>query len=161
LAVITAEDQKFLHHHGFDFESIKQARAEYLAGERLRGASTISQQVAKNLFLWNRKSWIRKGLEAYYTVLLELLLPKKRILEIYLNIAEFSDGIFGINPASKMLFKKSPDQLNPKECALLAAVLPNPKRFKIASPSYYVKSRTSWILVQMNQLGGISILDDL
>ena len=161
IAVIAAEDQKFLQHHGFDFESIKEAGEDYFAGKRVRGASTISQQVAKNLFLWKGKNWLRKGLEVYYTFLLELILPKKRILEIYLNIAEFGDGIFGINRASKIFFKKAPQNLNRHECALLAAVLPNPKRFKVKNPSVFILKRKAWILSQMNRLGRTTILDDL
>ena len=161
IAVIAAEDQKFLHHHGFDFESIKDAGEDYFAGKRLRGASTISQQVAKNLFLWKGKSLLRKGLEVYYTFLLELILPKKRILEIYLNIAEFGDGIFGIDQAGKIFFKKSAQKLNRDECALLAAVLPNPKRFSVKNPSGYILKRKVWILSQMKRLGRTVNLDGL
>ena len=146
-------------HNGFDFESIKDASDDYLAGKGLRGASTISQQVAKNLYLWNGKNIARKGLEAHYTLLLELFLPKKRILEIYLNIAEFGDGIFGINHASLIFFNKSPNKLNSNECALLAAVLPNPKRLKVVAPSNYVWKRQTWILNQMKQLTRTSLIE--
>ncbi len=161
IAVIAAEDQKFRQHHGFDFESIKDAGEDYFAGKRLRGASTISQQVAKNLFLWKGKSLLRKGLEVYYTFLLELILPKKRILEIYLNVAEFGDGIFGINQASKIFFNKSAQNLYRGECALLAAVLPNPKRFSVKNPSGYILQRKAWILSQMNRLGRTALPDGL
>ena len=153
LAAVAAEDQKFPQHFGFDFESIAQALEEIEEGVRFRGASTISQQVAKNLFLWKGKSFIRKGLEAYLTVLLELLWPKRRILEVYLNVAEFGDGIYGVEAAAKKFFGKPPLELTKKESALLAAVLPNPIRFKVAAPSAYVKQRTLRIEKQMRNLG--------
>lgn len=153
LAAVAAEDQKFPEHFGFDFESIAQALEEIEEGGRLRGASTISQQVAKNLFLWKTKSFIRKGLEAYFTVLMEILWPKRRILEVYLNVAEFADGIYGVEAAAKKFFGKPPSELTKKESALLAAVLPNPIRFKVADPSAYVKQRALRIEKQMRNLG--------
>jgi monofunctional glycosyltransferase len=153
LAAVAAEDQKFPEHFGFDFESIVQALEEIEEGGRLRGASTISQQVAKNLFLWKGKSFIRKGLEAYFTVLIEFMWPKRRILEVYLNVAEFGDGIYGVKAAAKKFFGKPPLGLTKKESALLAAVLPNPIRFKVADPSAYVKLRTMRIEKQMRNLG--------
>lgn len=153
VAVIAAEDQTFPDHHGFDLQSINKALEERERG-RVRGASTISQQVAKNLFLWNGRSWIRKGLEAYFTVLIEILWPKQRILEVYLNIAEFGRGIYGVGAASESLFRKSASRLNSSEAALLAAVLPNPKRLRANAPSRYVRSRQSWIMGQMRGLGG-------
>ena len=153
LAAVAAEDQKFPEHFGFDFEPIAEALEEIEEGVRFRGASTISQQVAKNLFLWKGKSFIRKGLEAYFTVLMELLWPKRRILEVYLNVAEFGDGIYGVEAAAKKFFGKPPSELTKKESALLAAVLPNPIRFKAASPSAYVKQRTLRIEKQMRNLG--------
>ena len=152
IAVVAAEDQKFPVHWGFDRESIEEAWVERANGIRVRGASTISQQVAKNLFLWPGRSFIRKGVEAYFTALIELLWPKRRIIEIYLNIAEFGNGIFGITAAGKTFFKKPPTRLTRWECALLAAVLPNPKRFRAARPSDYVLRRTEWIHKEMDRL---------
>jgi monofunctional biosynthetic peptidoglycan transglycosylase len=157
VAVIAAEDQRFLDHHGFDFDSIDKALAERERG-RVRGASTISQQVAKNLFLWNGRSWIRKGLEAYFTLLIELMWPKQRILEVYLNVAEFGRGIFGVGAASEAFFRKPAARLNSYEAALLAAVLPSPKRMRANAPSPYVRSRQDWILGQMEKLGGAALL---
>jgi monofunctional biosynthetic peptidoglycan transglycosylase len=153
LAAVAAEDQKFPQHVGFDFESMAEALEDIEEGKRFRGASTISQQVAKNLFLWKGKSFIRKGLEAYFTVLMELLWPKRRIMEVYLNIAEFGDGIYGVKAAAKKYFGKSPSELTRKESALLAAVLPNPLKFQVAAPSAYVKRRTVRIEKQMTNLG--------
>jgi len=153
LAVVAAEDQKFPRHWGFDFESIAEAIEDQGPRHRVRGASTITQQVAKNLFLWHGRSYVRKGLEAYFTVLLELFWPKRRILEVYLNIAEFGDGTYGVDAASKTFFGKHPSQLTQSEAALLAAVLPNPKRLHANTPSPYVEERTHWIEEQMEQLG--------
>lgn len=153
LAVVAAEDQKFLEHNGFDFESISEAWEEHQSGERYRGASSISQQVAKNLYLWSGRSFIRKGLEAYFTVLIELFWSKKRILEVYVNIAQFGQGIYGVGAASEVYFQKSATKVAYYQAALMAAVLPNPNRFKINRPSPYVLERTQWILKQMDQLG--------
>jgi monofunctional biosynthetic peptidoglycan transglycosylase len=153
LAVVAAEDQKFPKHFGFDFQSIAEALEEMEEGVRFRGASTISQQVARNLFLWKEKSFIRKGLEAYITVLMEVLWPKRRILEVYLNVAEFGDGIYGVEAAARRFFGKSPSALTKKESALLAAVLPNPITLKVVAPSAYVKQRTRKIEKQMSNLG--------
>jgi monofunctional biosynthetic peptidoglycan transglycosylase len=161
LAVIAAEDQKFPYHWGFDFASISHALEERKSGGRVRGASTITQQVAKNLFLWPGRSFFRKGLEAYFTILIELIWPKRRILEVYLNIAEFGRGTFGVHSASRYLLRKSPSKLSRTDAALLAAALPNPKRFNVAGPSGYVFHRRNWILRQMSQLGGIQYLDHL
>ena len=158
IALIAAEDQKFPDHHGFDVAAIQTALADAEEGARLRGASTISQQVAKNLFLWNGRSFVRKGLEAYFTVLIEVLWPKQRIIEIYLNIAEFGDGIYGVGAASEQFFKSSPDQLSPRQSALLAAVLPNPRKFHVDRPSAYVQRRANWIERQVRQLGGPAYL---
>jgi monofunctional biosynthetic peptidoglycan transglycosylase len=127
---------------------------ERVRGERKRGASTISQQVAKNLFLWPGQSFVRKGLEAYFTVLIELFWPKQRVLEVYLNLAQFGDGIFGIEAASIAYYGKSAAALTPREAALLAAVLPNPIRLRADRPSDYVQSRSDWILAQVEMLGG-------
>jgi monofunctional biosynthetic peptidoglycan transglycosylase len=154
IAVVAAEDQKFPTHDGFDLEAIEDARHEYEAGGRLRGASTISQQVAKNLFLWPNRTWLRKGLEAYFTVLIEHLWPKRRILEVYLNVAEFGRGVFGIGAASEAFFDKPAARLTPAECALLAAVLPSPQQLHADRPSAYLLERRDWILRQMDRLGG-------
>ena len=159
IALVASEDQKFPTHHGFDVEAIQTALADADDGERLRGASTISQQVAKNLFLWNGRSFVRKGFEAYFTVLIETLWPKRRIIEVYLNIAEFGDGIYGAHAASERYFHRSPAQLNPQQCALLAAVLPNPRKLHVEGPSAYVQRRANWIERQVRQLGGSAWLE--
>jgi monofunctional glycosyltransferase len=161
VAVIAAEDQRFPEHFGFDLKSINDALDDMERGRRVRGASTISQQVAKNLFLWPGQSWIRKGLEAYFTALIELCWSKQRILEVYLNIAEFGRGIYGVGIASENFFGKSATRINASEAALLAAVLPSPKRMRAANPSPYVRSRQTWILSQMRALGGTSMLTNL
>jgi monofunctional glycosyltransferase len=161
LAVVAAEDQNFPFHFGFDFEQIEKALEQHERGRRLRGASTITQQVAKNLFLWEGRSFIRKGFEAYFTVLIELLWSKERILEVYLNIIETGDMIFGVGAASQIYFKKEPYKLTRTQAALLAATIPNPKRFSARNPSGYILRRQSWILGQMSSLGGTSYLKNL
>jgi monofunctional biosynthetic peptidoglycan transglycosylase len=161
LAVIASEDQKFLEHWGFDFAQISDALDERERGRRTRGASTLSQQVAKNLFLWPGQSWVRKGIEAYFTLLIETLWPKHRILEVYLNIAEFGRGVYGVEAAGRAYFKKPAARLTTYDAALLAAVLPNPKRLKAAAPSFYVRSRQNWIVGQMRDLGGTAYLKSL
>jgi monofunctional biosynthetic peptidoglycan transglycosylase len=161
VAVIAAEDQNFPAHHGFDLKSINDALADRERGRRVRGASTISQQVAKNLFLWPGQTWLRKGLEAYFTVLIETLWPKQRILEVYLNIAEFGRGVFGVGAAADVYFHKPAARLNQYDAALLAAVLPSPKRMRVNAPSNYVLSRQQWILGQMRGLGGTALLQEL
>jgi monofunctional biosynthetic peptidoglycan transglycosylase len=158
IALVAAEDQKFPFHHGFDVEAIQDAIADAEEGDRLRGASTISQQVAKNLFLWSGRSFVRKGLEAYFTVLIEALWPKRRILEVYVNIAEFGDGIYGAGAASERFFRKTPAELDARESALLAAVLPNPRRLRVDHPTGYVARRADWIERQAAQLGGPAYL---
>ncbi len=158
LAVIASEDQRFADHHGFDLDSIQDAVEDHERGRRLRGASTISQQVAKNVFLWPGRSFVRKGLEAYFTVLIEALWPKRRILEVYLNVAEFGDGLFGVEAASQRYFKKPASRLSLEEAAVLAAVLPNPHRLRAGRPSAYVEERRDWILRQMDQLGGVAYM---
>jgi monofunctional biosynthetic peptidoglycan transglycosylase len=158
IAFVAGEDQKFPLHHGFDVEAIEDAMDDADDGGRLRGASTISQQTAKNLFLWGGRSFIRKGLEAYFTVLLELTWPKSRILEIYANTAEFGDGIYGVEAASKAFFGKSAQQVNEREAALLAATLPNPKKRHADRPSALVLKRADWIERQVHQLGGAGYL---
>ena len=158
IALVAAEDQKFPTHHGFDLQAIADALDEAEEGERLRGASTISQQTAKNLFLWNGRSFVRKGLEAYFTVLLELTWPKRRILEVYLNIAEFGDGVYGAQAAAQQFFGKSAGQLGARESALLASVLPNPKKLRADRPSPYVARHAEWVERQVRQLGGANYL---
>jgi monofunctional biosynthetic peptidoglycan transglycosylase len=155
IAVIAAEDQTFASHHGFDLQSINDALEERDSKRRVRGASTITQQVAKNLFLWGGKRWVRKGLEAWFTVLIEVLWPKSRILEMHLNIAQFGRGLYGVGAAAKIYFRKPAEQLNANEAALLAAVLPNPIKLRADSPSRYVKSRQQWILTQMKRVKGL------
>ena len=154
LAMVAAEDQKFPFHHGFDFDSIQDAMDDADDGKRLRGASTISQQTAKNLFLWNGRSFVRKGLEAYFTVLIEWTWPKQRILEVYMNIAELGNGVYGVGAASEVFFRTTPARLGPAQAARLAAVLPSPRRFHADRPSAYVQRRAHWIERQMGQLGG-------
>jgi monofunctional biosynthetic peptidoglycan transglycosylase len=154
IAVVAAEDQKFPSHGGFDVDAIREAIDEREAGEDSRGASTISQQVAKNLFLWSGRNWLRKGLEAWYTVLIEALWPKARILEVYVNVAEFGDGVYGAEAAASEYFGTPAARLTPAQSALLAAVLPNPSRLRVASPSAYVRGRQAWIQRQVRQLGG-------
>jgi monofunctional biosynthetic peptidoglycan transglycosylase len=158
LAMVAGEDQKFPFHHGFDIDAIQDAIDASDEGKRLRGASTISQQVAKNLFLWNGRSFVRKGLEAYFTVLIEATWPKRRILEVYMNIVELGNGIYGVGAASDVFYHTPPDRLGVIQAARLAAVLPNPRRFRVDAPSAYVQKRTAWIAQQMGQLGGPAYL---
>ena len=161
LAVVASEDQKFPEHWGFDVEAIERAYALNLHSHKVRGASTISQQVAKNLFLWSGRSYLRKGLEAYFTLLIESLWPKRRILEIYLNIAEFGLGTYGAEAAAQRFFHKSASRLTRGDAAVLAAVLPNPERYSATAPSRYVQQRREWILSQMQALGGPEMLDEI
>jgi len=151
-AVMASEDQRFVEHHGIDFVSLDRALADYRGGDDLRGASTITQQVAKNLFLWQGRSFARKALEAYFAVLIEMCWTKERILEVYLNIAEFGPGVFGVEAASREYFGSSAAALNAADAALLAAVLPNPQRLLAARPSEYVRERQSWIASQVRLL---------
>ncbi|MDR9364673.1 MAG: monofunctional biosynthetic peptidoglycan transglycosylase [Balneolaceae bacterium] len=153
-SVVASEDQLFFQHHGFDLESIQEAWEEHREGERTRGASTITQQVAKNLFLSPVQSFIRKGVEAALTLCIELLWPKDRIIEVYLNIAEFGPGVFGIGEASSAYFNRPASQITPEMAARLAAVLPSPNRMRVNPPSPYTQERSLWILRQMNQLTG-------
>ncbi|MET0291755.1 MAG: monofunctional biosynthetic peptidoglycan transglycosylase [Steroidobacteraceae bacterium] len=154
LAVVASEDQLFPYHSGFDLKSIRKAIQSNDAGGRVRGASTISQQVAKNLFLWPSRGWLRKGLEAWFTLLLEWIWPKQRILEVYLNVAEFGRGIYGVEAASQTYFRKPSAQLSAHEAALLAAVLPSPRRYSVTNPGPYVAGRRNEIVKQMHALGG-------
>jgi monofunctional biosynthetic peptidoglycan transglycosylase len=152
-AVIAAEDQLFDEHFGFDIKQIEKAfKNNQKKKKRIKGASTISQQVAKNVFLWQGRSWFRKVLEAYFTLMIELCWSKERILEVYLNVAEMGDGVFGIEAAAKQFFNKPAASLTAPESALIAAVLPNPIKFKVKNPSAHVLKRKSWILNQMNQI---------
>ncbi len=153
LAVVAAEDQRFPAHHGFDFKAMRAAVAAGNRGGKLRGASTISQQVAKNLFLWPGRSWLRKGIEAYFTILLEALLPKRRILEIYLNTAELAPGVYGVEAAAQRFFDKPAAQLTLNDAAQLAAVLPNPRRLRLDRPSPYVMTRAARIARAVARLG--------
>jgi monofunctional glycosyltransferase len=161
LAVVASEDQLFPAHGGFDFKQIQKALDDAERGRRARGASTITQQVAKNLFLWNGRSWVRKGFEAWFTLLIELLWPKQRILEVYLNIAEFGRGIYGAEAASQAYFRKPAARLARAEAARLAAVLPNPIRLRAANPSRYVQARQAQIEREMAALGGTAYLAGL
>ena len=153
LAVIAAEDQLFPDHSGFDWKSIKKAMKynERKPG-RIRGASTISQQVAKNVFLWQGRSWIRQGLEVYFTFMIELIWGKKRILELYLNVVEMGEGVFGIEMAARKYFNKSAKSLTKQEAAMIAACLPNPKRYTVKPLSSYVSSRSQFVMRQMSNL---------
>jgi len=153
LAVIASEDQLFPDHEGFDWKSIEKAR-KYNAKKpgRVRGASTISQQVAKNVFLWQGRSWVRKGLEVYFTFMIEVLWGKKRILEVYLNVIEMGDGIFGIEMAAQKYFNKPAKSLSKQEAAMIAACLPSPKRYKVKPLSSFVAGRSRSIVQQMNNL---------
>ncbi len=161
VAAIAAEDQKFLAHGGFDFESIEKAVTDAQGGRRLRGASTISQQAAKNLFLWSGQSWLRKGLEAWFTAWIEFLWPKERILEVYLNSAQFGRGVWGVQAASRLYFGKDAARLTPEEAALLAAVLPSPTRFRVVNATPYIRGRQAWILGQMQRMTRAGLLNEL
>jgi len=157
-AVIASEDQKFSDHYGFDIDAIQRAMGHNERSPRTKGASTLTQQTAKNMFLWSSRSWLRKGVEAYFTVLLETFWGKRRILETYLNIVEFGDGIYGVEAAAQYYFRKPASRLNSEEAAILAAVLPNPRRYKVKSPGPYVRDRQQWILQQMYQLDVSSLV---
>jgi monofunctional glycosyltransferase len=161
LAVVASEDQKFPEHWGFDVEAIEKAYQLNQHSHRVRGASTISQQVAKNLYLWSGRSYFRKGLEAYFTLLIEGLWPKRRILEVYLNIAEFGNGTYGAEAAAERFFHLPAARLSRSDAAALAAVLPNPEHYSAAAPSRYVLQRRDWILGQMQALGGPEMLGEI
>ncbi len=162
LSMIAAEDQNFRSHRGFDLRAIEKAREHNAKGRRVRGASTISQQVAKNLFLWQGQGrasrWVRKGLEAWYTLLIELMWPKQRILEVYVNVAELGDGIYGAQAAAREYWRKDAARLTPAESARLAAVLPAPRRYDAKNPGPYVQRRSQWIQRQVRQMGGAGYL---
>jgi len=159
ISVVAAEDQTFPAHAGFDLRAIEKALDSNAKGGRVRGASTISQQVAKNLYLWGGGGYARKGIEAVYTVLLETFWSKRRILEVYVNIAEFGDGIYGAEAAAQAFFGKPASALTAVECARLAAVLPNPKDYSAARPGPYVQRRAAWIQRQVHRLGGPAYLN--
>lgn len=152
LAVIAAEDQRFPEHNGIDVDAIQKALEEADNGNGARGASTITQQLVKNLYLWPGRSLVRKGIEAGLSLLLEACVSKQRILELYLNVVEFGPGIYGVGAASRIYFAKPASRLNTDEAALLAAVLPNPAELKVAAPSAYVRGRQRWIMGQMQRL---------
>lgn len=153
LAVICSEDQNFLIHHGFDMKAIEKAMEHNKKSRRIRGASTISQQAAKNVFLWPQRSWFRKGLETYFTFLIELLWSKERIMEVYLNSIEMGNGIYGAEAASQYWFKKSASRLSQQEAAAIAAILPNPRVYRANPASNYIQSRKAWIVRQMYFFG--------
>lgn len=154
LAAVAAEDQRFLEHRGVDLEAIRQALGDALQGKRLRGASTISQQTAKNLFLWHGRSYVRKILEVWLAASMEILWPKERILEVYLNIAEWGEHLFGAEAAARVYFGVSAGQLDSHQAALMAAALPNPHRLRIEAPDERLRQRQQWVLAQMQALGG-------
>lgn len=154
VAVIAGEDQRFAEHWGFDIAAIQAAIVHNERGGSLRGASTLSQQVAKNLFLWSGRSYLRKGLEAWFTALIELLWSKQRILEVYLNSVEWDEGVFGAEAAARHHFRTSAANLSSQQASYLAAVLPNPRQWSASRPSSYVSRRAGWIRQQMRQLGG-------
>jgi len=162
LAVMASEDQLFPDHNGFDVESIKKALSNNKKkNKRVRGASTISQQVAKNVFLWQGRTWVRKGLEVYFTFMIELVWSKQRILEMYLNVAEMGKGIFGVEAASQAYFNKPASKLSRTEAAMIAACLPNPKKYTVKPVSKYIARRYPWIVTQMNNLEGDEDIDQL
>lgn len=153
VAVVASEDQNFLKHSGFDFEAIKKAQEHNKKGKRIRGASTISQQVAKNVFLWQGRSWVRKGFEVYFTALIEVFWSKQRIMEVYLNSIEMGDGVYGAEAASQHWYRKSAQKLSMREAAGIAAILPNPRKFKASNSSNYIENRKNSIMRQMRFMG--------
>lgn len=155
LAVVCSEDQNFIKHNGFDFEAIEKAMDYNETHTKTRGASTISQQTAKNVFLWPGRSFIRKGFEVYFTFLIETFWSKERIMEVYLNVIEMGDGIYGAQAASKTFFKKDAKYMTKSECATIAAVLPNPRKFNAGRPSAYTQKRRGWVMNQMSLWGGV------
>ncbi len=161
LALVASEDQNFAEHFGFDMKAIEKARKNNARGRKVRGGSTISQQTAKNLFLWSGRSYVRKGIEAWYTLLIEALWPKHRIIEVYANIAEFGDGVYGAQAAARTFFRKDASQLTPSEAARMAAVLPSPRRYSVVRPGPYVQRRSQAIQRQMRYIGGTEYLKRL
>lgn len=161
VALVAAEDQRFAEHFGFDLDAIEKAERANARGRKLRGGSTISQQLAKNLFLWGGRSYVRKGIEAWYTLLIEAMWPKQRIIEVYANVVEFGDGVYGAQAASRRYFHKDASRLTASESARLAAVLPAPKRYSVARPGPYVSRRARAIERQMRMIGGRNYLERL
>ncbi|MFC3814923.1 monofunctional biosynthetic peptidoglycan transglycosylase [Lysobacter sp. GCM10012299] len=161
LALVASEDQNFAEHFGFDLKAIEKARKNNARGRKVRGGSTISQQTAKNLFLWSGRSYVRKGIEAWYTLLIEALWPKHRIIEVYANIAEFGDGVYGAQAAARTYYRKDASQLAPSEAARMAAVLPSPRRYSVTRPGPYVQRRSQAIQRQMRYIGGTEYLKRL
>lgn len=157
LAVICSEDQQFLNHNGFDYKAIKKAYEDNQKGKHLKGGSTISQQTAKNVFLWPGRSWFRKGLEAYFTFLIENLWSKERILEVYLNSIEMGNGVYGVEAASQYWFHKKAANLNRYEAASLAVILPNPRNYRATPRTPYLEKRKTWVLQQMNNFGPLDL----
>lgn len=155
-AVVASEDQKFLQHNGFDMQAIEKALVYNSKGKKIRGASTISQQTAKNVFLWSGRSWLRKGLETGFTVLIEAVWGKQRILEIYLNSIEFGPGVFGVEAAAQQYFNRSAAKLTAQQAALMVTVLPNPSHFSLQRPSPYMYQRQQWVQKQMRQLASVA-----
>jgi monofunctional biosynthetic peptidoglycan transglycosylase len=161
VALVAAEDQRFADHFGFDLEAIEKAERANARGRKIRGGSTISQQLAKNLFLWGGRSYVRKGIEAWYTLLIEAMWPKQRIIEVYANVVEFGDGVYGAQAAARRYFGKDASRLTASESARLAAVLPSPKRYSVAHPGPYVSRRARAIERQMRMIGGRGYLERL
>ncbi len=159
LAVICAEDQQFLNHNGFDYDAIEKAYKSNKNGKKLRGGSTISQQTAKNVFLWPERSWFRKGMETYFTFLIETFWSKERILEVYLNSIEMGDGIYGVEAAAQYWFDTSADDLSSHEAAAIASILPNPRIYKASPRTQYLENRKQWILRQMNNFGNLNLAE--
>ncbi|GAB2523324.1 monofunctional biosynthetic peptidoglycan transglycosylase [Lysobacter humi (ex Lee et al. 2017)] len=159
VALVAAEDQRFAEHFGFDLKAIEKAQRSNARGRKVRGGSTISQQLAKNLFLWSGRSWVRKGIEAWYTLLIEAMWPKQRIIEVYANVVEFGDGVYGAQAASRSYFRKDASRLSASEAARLAAVLPSPKRYSATRPGPYVQRRARAIQRQMRMIGGRGYLE--
>lgn len=157
LSVICAEDQHFLAHSGFDYEAIKKAYSSNKMGQQLRGGSTISQQTAKNIFLWPERSWLRKGMETYFTFLIETLWSKERILEVYLNSVEMGPGVFGVEAAAAYWFETTASDLSKHESASIAAILPNPRNYKASPRTTYLERRKQWILKQMDNFGSFNL----
>jgi len=155
LAVMASEDQRFMFHSGFSWEAMRKAMERNKKGKRVRGGSTISQQTAKNVFLWPGRTYVRKGLEAWFTALMELLWTKERILEVYLNVAEMGKGVFGVEAASRHCFDRSAAKLTASQAALITATLPAPRRFSCTSPSGYIRSRQQWVVRQMANIGDV------
>jgi len=157
LAVICSEDQNFINHNGFDYDAIEKAYEKNKAGKRLRGASTISQQTAKNVFLWPDRSWLRKGMEVYFTFLIETMWSKERIMEVYLNSIEMGDGVFGAEAAAQYWFNKNAKNLSQYEAAAIAAILPNPRNYRASPASAYIEKRKTWIVKQMRYYGTFTL----